>query len=262
MKRLKSIFILTLCITTFIISCKKDTAEVPEPVNQIPSTPTAGTVYLNFANMMNDTALIFNAKTYTTVNNDQFTISAFKYYISNIKLTKSDGSIYTEANSYHLIDASILGSCNVTLSNIPFGKYTGISFLIGVDSIRNVSGAQTGALDPKYGMIWEWDTGYIMAKLEGTLPQFPTQLLIHDIIGFKGPHNVLKTVSPSFNNDTARVSSTVSPKIYLKTELSEWFKTPTTINIVAMDTIDISGPDAKAIADNYADMISVRYINN
>jgi hypothetical protein len=48
-----------------------------------------------------------------------------------------------------------------------------MEFMIGVDSARNNSGAQTGALDPTNGMFWSWSTGYIMAKFEGTSAQSP-----------------------------------------------------------------------------------------
>jgi hypothetical protein len=47
---------------------------------------------------------------------------------------------------------------------------TGIRFLLGVDSARNVSGIQTGALDPARGMFWTWNSGYVMAKIEGSSP--------------------------------------------------------------------------------------------
>jgi hypothetical protein len=43
---------------------------------------------------------------------------------------------------------------NTSLKNI-----TAIKFLLGVDSLKNVSGIQTGALDPAKGMFWTWNTG-------------------------------------------------------------------------------------------------------
>ncbi|MBA3704474.1 MAG: hypothetical protein H0W84_00810 [Bacteroidetes bacterium] len=258
MKNLRILF-LTLFAVVLISSCKKDVAETPSVT---PTAPvTSGTVSVNFTNMVGDSLLTLNTKSYINANNDTFRVSEFKYYISNIKLTKSDGSIYTEAESYHLVDASIPGTCKITLSKIPFGKYTAISFIIGVDSIRNISGAQTGALDPANNMFWNWSSGYIMAKMIGISPQSTNgKLLEFDIIGFRGPYNVLKPVSPSFNSDTVRVSSNISSNIDLKTDLSEWFKTPNTISFSNLNTVNTIGPDSRMIADNYADMISVNSI--
>ena len=42
---------------------------------------------------------------------------------------------------------------------------------LGVDSLRNVTGVQTGALDPAMDMYWTWNTGYVMAKLEAAAQQ-------------------------------------------------------------------------------------------
>jgi hypothetical protein len=55
--------------------------------------------------------------------------------------------------------------------NVPAGTYTGMYLTMGVDSARNVSGAQEGALDPANGMFWSWTSGYIMIKAEGLSPQ-------------------------------------------------------------------------------------------
>ncbi len=38
---------------------------------------------------------------------------------------------------------------------------------MGVDSIKNYSGAQAGELDPIYGMLWDWNSGYVYYKHEG-----------------------------------------------------------------------------------------------
>ncbi|WP_316930094.1 MbnP family protein, partial [Hymenobacter sp. IS2118] len=44
----------------------------------------------------------------------------------------------------------------LALKDIPVGDYQSVSFTVGVDSARNVAGAQTGALDPNNGMFWTW----------------------------------------------------------------------------------------------------------
>lgn len=80
-------------------------------------------------------------------------------------------------------------------------QYDSITFLIGVDSLHNVSGAQTGALDPVNDMFWTWNSGYVMAKLEGNSSSSPqmNQKFEYHIGGYSGKHNVVKKLSFRFN---------------------------------------------------------------
>ena len=89
-----------------------------------------------------------------------------KYYVSNFTLVKADGS-ETNFKNYQLLDASEPSSLTFALDSVLNGEYTSVKFLIGVDSSRNHTGVQDGALDPVHGMIWSWNTGYIFFKHEG-----------------------------------------------------------------------------------------------
>lgn len=245
-------------------NCKKETkAPEPEPITPVTPVPT-GSLEIEFEGMVGDSDLVLSTKTYTNFAGNTYSITIAKYYISNIKLTKADNSVWAESNSYHLVDHSNPLSTILTLSSIPYGDYKALEFTIGVDSARNVSGAQTGALDPANGMFWSWSSGYIMAKMEGLSPQSTAtgnKLTFH-IGGFSGANAVLKKVSPSFGASLASVSSTVTPKIHLKADLAEWFQSPNTINFATLHTVHMGGSSAKTIADNYADMFSVEHIHN
>ena len=104
-----------------------------------------------------------------------------------------------EKNSFHLIDESVPESQSFSLS-VPEGNYSSLNFLLGVDSLHNVSGAQTGELDPAKDMFWTWNSGYVMAKLEGNSPS--SALVNHKyefhIGGFSGKYNVLKNIELHF----------------------------------------------------------------
>ncbi|MCX7728231.1 MAG: hypothetical protein N2203_02060 [Bacteroidia bacterium] len=264
MKTIKKILI-ALPTLLLIVSCKKDPNNPNNNNNNNNNngTNTNGKLVLTFEAMFGDSSFAFN-KNYTTANGDTVKFSTFKYYISNITLTKTDNSTYTVPESYFLVNHSINSMVSFTLNNIPSGQYKSIKMLIGVDSARNVSGAQTGALDPSNGMFWSWTTGYIMLKLEGTSPQSgsTTKSFAYHIGGFSGPNNALKWITPSFNSATANVSSTATPEIHFKVDVSEIFKTPHTINLATTFNVMMPGSTAKKIADNYADMISVDHIHN
>lgn len=251
-----------IAMATSVYSCKKDT-KAPAPEDLAP-LPTAGSIEIEFEGMVGADGLVLGTQTYTNAAGNTFNVSMYRYYISNIKLTKSDNSVWIQPDSYYLIDHSVPLSTTISIPNVPYGNYKSMEFMIGVDSTRNVSGAQTGALDPANGMFWSWSTGYIMAKVEGTSPQSTASgnNLVFHIGGFKGVNKVLKTVSPSFNGDSAIVSSSISPKIHLSSDLLQWFESPTVVDFSTLNTVHMSGTLAKTIADNYADMFSVEHIHN
>lgn len=262
MKTVLKFALATMLLLTFI-NCKKDKVTSPEP-EPLPALPLLGNLNLYFEGMVGLESLVFSTKTYTNQIGNSYNITMAKYYISNIKLTKTDNSVFVVNNSYHIIDLSDSLLSLVKLSGVPYGNYKAIQFMIGVDSTRNVSGAQTGALDPALGMFWTWSSGYIMAKIEGTSPQSTASAnkLEFHIGGFSGVNNVLKTVSPTFGPDTAKVSSTITPIIHLSSNLAKWFASPTVIDFSVINAITMPGTNAKNIADNYMDMFMVEHIHN
>lgn len=259
MKPIKIILSLAVFSSLLATSCKKDP---DEPINNTP-TPTTGSITFEFDNMVGSEELVLNDSFYVNQNNDTFNVTLLKYYITNIKLYNSSGNSYAVPESYYLIDESNSSSKTFTINDIPFDTYTTLEFMIGVDSTRNVSGAQTGALDVGNNMFWSWSSGYIMVRFEGTSPQSTAtaNAVLYHIGGFSGTNNVLKTITPNLNGNTIQVSSSNTPKVHLMTDLLEMFKSPTTMDFGTTNSIHMPGAMAKTVADNYADMITVDHIH-
>lgn len=97
---------------------------------------------------------------------EKINFSALRFYLSDVKLLQGNKTVYSETQSYHLIDAEVPSTLIISLKNAP-KKYNKIAFNIGIDSLTNVSGAMGGDLDPTKGMYWTWQNGYINFKLEG-----------------------------------------------------------------------------------------------
>ncbi|MCD6066259.1 MAG: hypothetical protein K0S33_1085 [Bacteroidetes bacterium] len=260
---------LTAILVVFLVfpSCKKDDKmEVPEDHshhgNHTHDTTSYGTVKLEITNMVDTNELFLDTVLYLLENGDKIGVGAYKYYISNVKLLRANGTWYSEPESYHLVDQDTVSSRSISISNVPEGNYTGIRFMIGVDSARNVSGIQSGDLDPGKGMFWTWSTGYIMAKVEGTSNYAPFNTFAIHIGGFQGPNSALRTAQPSFNGVSAHVSETHTTTIRLKNDLTEWFKTPNAIDLTTTNNVTMVNATSKMIADNYADMFSVTEISH
>jgi len=259
---MKTIFkLIPLCFMLVFYSCKKDTVE-PEPIPEPIPIATSGKLKIEFAHLFETAVFNLNQK-YKNANGDTVEINKLKYYISNIVVTKNDNSTFSEPESYHIIDRSNPASNLLTITNVPFASYKSISFMLGVDSTRNVSGAQSGALAPS-DMFWNWNTGYIMFKMEGISPQSgsATKSITYHIGGFSGINKAQRTFSFNFSGDTANVTSDVIPVIKLSADINEFFKNPNLINVATQYFQMSAGANAKLYADNYSDMITFKGVQN
>jgi hypothetical protein len=250
-----------LCLVAASLSifsgCKKD-----DPV----VTGQKGNVAVEFQNYAGSQPLsLINGMGYPYINanQDSFNVSLYKYYVSNIKFVSSNGTEYAEPESYHLIDASNSASLSFNITNVPAGTYTAVKVLLGVDSTRNVSGAQTGALDPIHGMFWTWSSGYIMAKIEGHSPQSSTpdgKISFH-LGGFSGSYNVLNEVTITLPQNLV-VGNNSTSTVTFKSDVLKWFEEPSLIKFDELNQVGSSGKDAFNIAKNYSHSLSVSHVQN
>ncbi|MEP6628627.1 MAG: MbnP family protein, partial [Ginsengibacter sp.] len=148
------------------------------------ATNKTGTLKVTFVNTANGKVITLRDSVYKNAFGEEYSINKLKYYISNFSVPGS--GIAFEMDPYHLINASEESNNSFEISLSP-GKYKSISFLLGVDSARNCSGAQSGALDPTNDMFWTWNSGYVMFKLEGTsaASKADLQRIEHHIGGYK-----------------------------------------------------------------------------
>lgn len=122
-------------------------------------------------------------------------LTTLKGYISNIRVDFTDSTSWKEANSYHLVN--YLDSANTIQLEIPSGKQiAAVHYLIGTDSIANVSGVYDGDLDPILGMYWAWNSGYINWKAEGTRQGEPFE---YHIGGYLSPYATARPVAIETN---------------------------------------------------------------
>ncbi|HRG01723.1 MAG TPA: hypothetical protein PKZ75_11430 [Bacteroidia bacterium] len=256
-----SAFLIVILLALF--SCKKETITPPEPLPPLNYVDTNGFLEIHVDNVVNGAPLALSTTTYVNSNLDTFSVDIFKYYISNVQLVSATGFTYTEVESYYLVNEADPNSMHLMVKNVPPGQYSSIKFLIGVDSVRNFSGAQLGALDPVNDMFWNWNTGYIMAKMEGHSPQStqPTKKIVYHIGGYGGKFKGIRNVSLSFPNN-AIISKVHTPVLNLNADLYTWFLSPNFSDFNTVSAITGIGADSKGIADNYATMFSVTSVVN
>lgn len=159
---------------------------------------------ISFVPVYENTEVTFDETPNQTFGQNQLQVTTFKWYISQIELYQKDQLVYSESNSYHLLDASDPSSLQLLLTDLPkTASFTHIQFNLGIDSLTNVSGAMGGDLDPSKGMYWTWQSDYINFKLEGRADDCPTrnQEFQFHIGGYQHTANTLRKVKLACNDN-------------------------------------------------------------
>lgn len=263
---MKSLYLILSGSLLFCQACRPDAD--PEP---------SGTVRIEFDQMVGTQDLVLDSQSYRNGSGEAFTVSTLNYYISNIRLNRADGSSYVvpQDSSYFLIQESRKESQTITLRHVPEGDYTDLTFMVGVDSLRSTmdNSRRTGVLDPAtghQGMYWEWNSGYIFLKLEGSSPTAPVdatgknRFTYH--IGLFGGYrtrtlNNTRVVTLPFGANRLMVSDEQVPRVVVQADVLKCFDGPNTVSIARNPTVMIA-PFSASIADNYARMFSVRAIQS
>lgn len=190
---------------------------------------------------------------YTTPHGDTFFVDNFRFYISNVSLL---GYRSVTLSNNHLFDIADTASWSFIIPHVPPGRYTHISFTVGVDSIANTSGANAGDLDPAKGMYWAWNSGYIMAKLEGrsTVCKTLHHAFEFHIGGYIPPYNAARKVILAIPEEFI-VGRPSLPGISLTADVAAWFAND--LDLAKVNSVMIPGKDAAMMADNYAKMFFI-----
>ncbi len=257
--QLKTI-VAVIAITFACSSCSDD----EDPVQNITGT---GNLKLEFDNVYKTSNLAFNTP-YTNTNGETVKITKAKYIVSNIVLTKEDGSTYTlpKSQSYFIIDEETAASTLLNLPNIPAGNYTKVKFGIGVDQAQFNLGA-TGQGDflaqaQAAGMMWSWSAGYKFVALEGTFTSASitteTTFMLHT--GQTGSdYNYIEVTLNLPEN--ALVRTTITPQIHLMADLSQLPDGTNKINF-AEGAMVMGGGKLALVTANIANMFEVHHVHN
>ena len=253
-------------LAVFSFSCTND-AE--------PNGP--GTLTFHFDNIVGDADLQLNTTNTPYVNSkgEAFKLTRVKYYVSNIKVKTKDGTVYSDpvksdgTAGYYLIDEANLESQEFVLENVPAGEYTEVTFTVGGDTNVIDMGITTGPLAIANGLFWDWAFGYIFVSVEGVSPVStqPGNIFQYHIGGYTAEAgsatqaNNIKTITLSFNGETAPVKVDHEPEVHLYFDVKKIFNG--TVSSVSFATNAIRDtPKAGAdIAGNITVAFSVNHVH-
>ena len=252
---MKTGFCYILCMCLFLISgCQKELSDE--------ATNNSYTVHIIFQPVIQGNNLILN-KPYVNAFGEDYTVSAFRFYISNLTL-QNDQSVLTplRQETYRLADAEKPGTLTFTITTKQ-NSFNSISFQIGVDSIDNVSGAQNGDLDPAKGMFWTWNSGYIMAKLEGesSFSSVPDGRYTYHIGGYSGENKTMRSIIlPTPGSRQIILKQNRISTVIINADIDQWFQSVHRLTIAENSFVHSPGSLAKLYADNYTNMFNIASI--
>lgn len=241
-----------LFITASFLSCGNDDKD------DVQKTP--GSLELNLVHTVGSEALALG-NTYQNTSSESFTVNELKYIISNITLTRKNGTefIYPVSDSYFLINEAQTDSKKIILNDIDADEYTKITFGFGVDPTKYPIESGTLNFVPtaeEAGMLWSWSAGYKFIKFEGTYTSATvtteTPFLIH--VGSHGANlDNYKEIELSLVSDTGMntiIEGDVNAVQSIFFDLSKVFDGPNVIRIEDKADIQVDPINAPKIANN------------
>jgi hypothetical protein len=264
MKNLLYQAIAVLALSLAFTACSKDEETVVG----------TGTVALEFDNSFRGDDLVLETQANMTASNEVLKITVVKYIISNVVLTKEDGTtfIYPKSESYFIVDEANPASHVIDLKNVPAANYIKVAFGIGVDKAQWDQGA-TGQGDflakaQSAEMIWSWSSGYKFIAFEGTFTSatVATALPFKVHTGQTGTDYNYASISLDLKTK-ALVRSNLTPQIHIVADLS---KVLNSTNVIKLSDNNASGTGANImggtnlplITQNVSTMFSVDHVHN
>jgi hypothetical protein len=253
-----------VAIACTLISCSKDEETISGE----------GKIGLEFDNVFGSADLILNTQDNVTSQGETLKISDLKYIVSNIVLTKEDGTKFTypKSESYFIVDESDALTHEIELEKIPAGNYTQITFGIGVDKAQFDLGASgqgdflTKAQDS--GMMWSWTAGYKFVLFEGMFTSSTvttdTMFMVHT--GQTGTNYNYTEITLNLPSK-ALVRTTITPEVHIFADAAKIIDGTNKIklsdaNTGGMGAMIMGGANLPLITANLNGMFTVNHVHN
>jgi len=242
------LFIFSLAFILILSSCAKDDVEGTPQENNT-------NVKFKFSHSVGSEEIEFNNIKYTNAFGNTYSIETLKYFISNITLQGSKGGPVL-IDEEHYIDASDVSTTLFNpAENIAAGTYTEVSFIFGLDSLKNTNGRFTNP--PESHMEWPipMGGGYHYMKLEGK----------YNTAG--NPGNYQAHSGPSMGNhyyfevtipvDAFEVTEEGETIITIKMDINSWWDNPNTLDLNAVTGIMGNEDMQQKLHENGSDVFSI-----
>ncbi len=222
--------------------------------------PAIGMLELEFENQVAGTTIVLGTGTYKNAQDQSFKVEGLKYMISNVKLYKEGTLMYSESDSYHLVDQSDESTLKVVLDSVPIDEFDQMEFSLGVDAAHNDNLGAGGDLGTGNGLFWAGWGNYIFWRFDG----FYTDNGANDFIAYHiGGDNNYNTYSVDLSVTPVIVTEATVSTVHTVCHVDELFGNPNTIDISKIQTVAAAGTTMDSVGVNLsAGIFEVHHVHN
>jgi hypothetical protein len=239
------IFVISLGVLFFAISCKKDK----------PDNPTNESIIgFSILHTIDEESLDLDVIKYKNSSNNIYSVINLRYFLSNIYLHKGNDSILLK--NYHYVDIHTPKTLSF-LSEKPVlsDTYDYISLIIGLNEAQNINGFFVNP--PEVNMVWPnpMGGGFHYMQLEGKYDSVGTIKNYNFHTGkLMNTHRYIYIKLP---NSSFKISKLVT-EINLNMNINEWFRNPNNYDFNVYGEAIMGNASAQSvIQQNGADVFSL-----
>lgn len=227
----------------FLVSCRTESHD-----------PQFAELRIKLNYVCGNSPLIYDSLLYTNASSEAYQVEHLEYYLSDIKLYCTDGSIHHD-RTIHYINARTSSDLRIRLDSINPGKYYRMTCSIGFDSARNITGYLPNTLE-NAAMAWPefMGGGYHFMKLEGrfldtTLWGFAVHLGTNDALT---QCEIPVDLNLKYVNHTATMTM----------DINEWFQNPYSYSFISDGNYTMGNQQLmQLIRDNGNDVLTFTQID-
>jgi hypothetical protein len=239
--------ILLMTLAIIVASCKKNADPEPSPIEY---------TRINFImkHYVSGEVVEFDNIQYTNAFGNLYSVSRLQYFISDIRLKRSNGSeIFIDEE--HYVDGTVPSTLSFTpQSEIPAGEYSSVSFIFGLSEEKNIPGRYPNP--PENNMEWPpaLGTGYHYMKLEGKVD---SSGVINNFQAHTGPtngnQNFIEVDLPgsSFTAQGNQMTLTI------KMDINKWWENPNILDLNMITMVMGNQEIQQKLHDNGFDVFSI-----
>lgn len=237
-----------------------------------------GRISINFIHEVDGSALQTDTMQYVNEAGDTYSVESLKYFISNLKLIKSDGSIVPlcEEEKIIYIDNDLPATMYEELpDSVPAGVYKSLTFTFGIEEADNHSGLFTTPPETYMESTEELGGGYNYMRMSGRYAQTPgiNEKNYNFFLGIGQIHpstglgaDEVRYVHNDFPVTVSNISFELDKDeevvINLIMDIQQWFQEPHEWDFQNIGGSIIENQDAQIMARENGENVFTAYVND
>lgn len=212
-----TVLLISSLFVLLLTSCKKENED-----------PKLSTLQIDMLHFVKNDILKFNELIYENEFGNQYSVSRLQYFVSDFELVHEDGRTFKIDTAFY-VDGLVPETQSLeTNFQIPYGNYTTIRFVFGLDEARNTNGAYPNS--PENNMEWPIPLGggYHYMKLEGKVAAGEVQ---NNFQAHTGPTNGNQNYIEISLDGTSFLVDNPQALLVIGMDINKWWNNPNLLDL-------------------------------